>query len=207
MFTTCPTPGYPSLPLAEPCHPYLPPPSPPHSGPPATCFQIHHSFMCYWVSLPSSPPSPPWPLPFSMTLDDTVTVAQSFQATLALQTREHGSSCFAGPSGAFMILLPVTHTFLVFLLLGLLATLWTYHAPQDLCSSSIPVMPSPACHACFSVKAPTIHGRPTGNVSLSMKPWPIFPSRSDPPSLPLSGPTKTLFIPSAGHRAYCWGTR
>ena len=160
-----------------------------------------------FISLPSSPASPPWPLPFSMTLDDTVTVAQNFQAALALQTREHGSSCSVGPSGAFMILLPVTHTFLVFLLLGLLDTLWTYHAPQDLWSFFIPAMPSPARHACFSVKVPTIHWRPTGNVSLSMKPWPIFPSRSDPPSLPLSGPTRTLFVPSAGHHACCWDTR
>ena len=89
LFTTCPTLGCPSLLLAESCHSYLLPPFP------TALWPYHHLLsdppLCYvllglpaFISLPSSPPSPLWPLPFSMTLDDTVTVAQNFQACLLL---------------------------------------------------------------------------------------------------------------------------
>lgn len=89
LFTTCPTLGSPSLLLAESCHSYLLPPFP------ATLWPPHHLLsdpplryvllgLPAFISLPSSPPSPLWPLPFSMTLDDTVAVAQNSQACLLL---------------------------------------------------------------------------------------------------------------------------
>ena len=130
----------------SPATPTYCPLSPPHYGPTTTCFQTHHSVMCYWVSLPSSPCLP----------------------------------------------VPLHHC-------GLCHSPWLLMTLSQLLRTPRPV--------CFSLKVLTIHWRPPGNVSLSVKPWPIFPSRSDPPSLPLSGPTRTLFIPSAGHCACCWRTR